>query len=159
MFANLFETSCLAQAILARTFLLQKDAKTISKRNLHRLGALLQSGPVYFMREEQASEILDFKARGPQLVVPFLYGLRPYIIFADSKGYSVMSWTNEETQALDKRTTDLWMGVLPVCNPQAPEILAAFQVLDGYFHTVPDKSRLTFFGVRPGGPQVFSCGM
>lgn len=159
MFANLFETSCLAQAILARTFLVQKDAKTFAKGNLHRLGALLQSGPVYFLQQETATKVMDFEARGPQLAVPFLYGLRPYIVFADSKGYTVMSWTLEETQALEKRTVDLWTGALAVREPEAPEIHASFQVLDSYFHSVPNKDRLTFFGVRPGGPQVFSCSL
>lgn len=159
MFANLFETSCLAQAILARTFLLQKDAKTIAKRNLHRLGAMLQSGPVYFIRPETLCKVLDFEVSEPHLAVPFLYGLRPYVVFACSKSYTVMPWTLEETHALDERTRELWTGALPVVDPQAPETQAAFQVLNGYFHTVPDKSRLTFFGVRPGGSQVFSCGL
>lgn len=159
MFANLFETSCLAQAILARTFLLQKDAKTFHPDTLHRLGALLQSGPVYVCSPASLNKILDTEEDDCMLAVPFLYGLRPYIVFAGPKYYRVMPWTIEETPALQKRTIDLWMDACPIRNPSDSYVQAAFQVLDGYFHSVPDKSRLTFFGVRPGGPQVFSCGL
>lgn len=156
MFAEIFEESCIADKLTALTFLKTKDADLLNDYRLYRLGAVLRRGPVLRFHPESIKKICGVAVKNECLAVPYLYGLQPRVAFASNSERVVIDFSFDSTERFDRVMSDFCCEALPVTDPEGAYFQRCFEVLDDWFKLIPNKDRLTFFGVRPGGAPVFT---
>lgn len=156
MFAEIFEESCLADKLTALTFLKTKDANLFNDYRLYRLGAVLRRGPVLRFHPESVEKICGRNPRSECLAVPYLYGLQPRVAFATDYQKVVIDFSFDSVEQFDRILSDFCCEALPVTDPEGAYFQRCFEQLESWFKLIPNKERLTFFGVRPGVAPVFT---
>lgn len=156
MFAEIFEESCLADKLTALTFLKTKDANLFDDYRLYRLGAVLRCGPVLRFHPESVKKICGEDMKTECLAVPYLYGLQPRVAFASDSGRVVIEFSFDCVKQFERVLSDFCCEALPVTAPEDVYFQRCFERLEDWFKLIPNKDRLTFFGVRPGVAPVFT---
>lgn len=159
MFSKMFNIQPAATDMLACAFLTTKDSKKLEDFVLASMGMCLELGPIFRVATCHANRIVDFPESETVWAVPFVYGIRPYVLFVTRFRYQVMPWNFSERPNLDKDIMELWGGICHTTACYRADFDAACQVAEGYFDSVPDKTKLVFFGVRPGGTNIIPVRM
>ena len=145
--------------MLACAFLTTKDSKKINQRAVREMGMILERGPVFKLASIAANEIIDFPETECVWAVPFVYGIRPYVLFVTRFRYQVVPWNLSEVPTLEEKIHKMFCGIVPTMPLHESDFEAACQVAEGYFESVPERTNLVFFGVRPGGTNIIPVRM